>query len=299
MDSKNSSQNDLMLKLLGSIRQNQEPKPEENNFLPQAILALAPILVGAAIGGARGGAVGGEAGLSGLKTLELSKERERERQKELQLGQSKMLESALKLSAEERAQKAATRAEERQTRELALKEKELGLKEGQEKKIPSSEYAAGTYTRLMEQAEDVFTQLEKSGFDRASMSKSAQSLLPEALKSSVIKAQRQAERSFINSLLRRQSGAAISQSEFQNYEAQFLPRAGDSTEVKEQKRANRLQAIEGMRAEAGKALEKIPYVPVNLNSKQKQEMIPSAQAAPAMPDFNKMSDEELKKFLGR
>ena len=273
-----------------------------NELIAQSIIALAPILLGAAAQGTQGGAIGGQAGLAGLKQFQSLTEREQEkkieREKLARTQNLQNLEQALKLSAEERAQKAATRAEERQTRELALKEKELGLKEGQEKKIPSSEYAAGTYTRRMEQAESVFDQLEKSGFDRASLKEGARTVLPEAMKTSALKAQEQAERNFVNALLRRESGAAISQAEFQNAESQYFPRQGDSPEVKEQKRANRLQVQEGLRAEAGKVLEKIPYVPVNLNLKQKQEMIPSAQAAPAMPDFNKMSDSDLKKYLG-
>jgi hypothetical protein len=273
-----------------------------NELIAQSIIALAPILLGAAAQGTQGGAIGGQAGLAGLKQFQSLAEREQERKTERErLARTENLqnlEQALKLSQEERAQKASARAEERQTRELALKEKELGLKEGQEKKIPRSEYTAATWARRMEQAENVFDQLEKSGFDRASLAEAAKTALPEAMKSSALKAQQQAEKNFVEAFLRPASGAAISQAEYKNAEAQFFPRQGDSPEVKEQKRANRLQVQAGLRAEAGKVLEKIPYVPVNLNLKQKQEMIPSAQAAPAMPDFNKMSLDDLKKYLG-
>lgn len=273
-----------------------------NELIAQSIIALAPILLGAAAQGTQGGAIGGQAGLAGLKQFQSLAEKEQERKTERErLARTQNLqnlEQALKISQEERAQKASARAEERQTRELALKEKELELKGTQEKRIPASEYAAGTYTRRMEQAENVFDQLEKSGFDRASLGEAAKTVLPEAMKSSALKAQQQAERNFVNALLRRESGAAISQAEFQNAEAQYFPRQGDSPEVKELKRANRLQVQEGLRAEAGKALEKIPFVPVTLTAQKKSEMIPSAQAAPAMPDFNKMSLDDLKKYLG-
>lgn len=61
----------------------------------------------------------------------------------------------------------------------------------------------------------------------------------------------QAERDFINAVLRRESGAVISPSEFANARLQYFPQPGDSPEVVERKAANRRIAIEGMRAEAG------------------------------------------------
>lgn len=61
----------------------------------------------------------------------------------------------------------------------------------------------------------------------------------------------QAKRDFINAQLRRESGAAISQSEFDNAERQYFPQRGDSPEVVAQKAANRRTVIEGMRRDAG------------------------------------------------
>ena len=49
----------------------------------------------------------------------------------------------------------------------------------------------------------------------------------------------QAKRSFINAILRKESGAAIAESEFANAERQYFPQPGDSPEVIEQKRKNR------------------------------------------------------------
>lgn len=53
----------------------------------------------------------------------------------------------------------------------------------------------------------------------------------------------QAARDFINGVLRRESGAAISQSEFDNAYRQYLPRPGDSPEVLAEKQRNRQDAI--------------------------------------------------------
>lgn len=64
----------------------------------------------------------------------------------------------------------------------------------------------------------------------------------------------QAKRDFINAVLRRESGAVISDSEFDNAEKQYFPQIGDSSAVKKQKANNRRIAIEGMKADipAGK-----------------------------------------------
>lgn len=61
----------------------------------------------------------------------------------------------------------------------------------------------------------------------------------------------QAQRNFVNAILRVESGAAISQSEFDNAQRQYFPQPGDSKPVIEQKRQNRITAMQGMAREAG------------------------------------------------
>lgn len=59
----------------------------------------------------------------------------------------------------------------------------------------------------------------------------------------------QAKRDFINATLRRESGAVISDPEFDNAEKQYFPQIGDSPEVMKQKAQNRGVAIRGVQAE--------------------------------------------------
>lgn len=59
----------------------------------------------------------------------------------------------------------------------------------------------------------------------------------------------QAQRDFVNAVLRRESGAAISEGEFDNARRQYFPQPGDSPEVIAQKRANRDLAQRGIAAE--------------------------------------------------
>jgi len=63
----------------------------------------------------------------------------------------------------------------------------------------------------------------------------------------------QAKRDFVNAVLRRESGAVISDSEFSNADKQYFPQIGDSKEVIRQKERNRTVALEGMKADIPKA----------------------------------------------
>lgn len=61
----------------------------------------------------------------------------------------------------------------------------------------------------------------------------------------------QAQRNFVNAVLRQESGAAINKDEFDNAKKQYFPQPGDSAAVIEQKRLNREAAIKGFDIAAG------------------------------------------------
>ena len=65
----------------------------------------------------------------------------------------------------------------------------------------------------------------------------------------------QAERNFINAVLRKESGAVISESEFDNARKQYIPQPGDDPQTKEQKRRNRQTAIREIGGAAGQGYE--------------------------------------------
>jgi len=68
----------------------------------------------------------------------------------------------------------------------------------------------------------------------------------------------QAQRNFINALLRQESGAAIAESEFANAQKQYFPQAGDSPEVIKQKAANRQTSINALKVQAGPGMQRMP-----------------------------------------
>lgn len=80
----------------------------------------------------------------------------------------------------------------------------------------------------------------------------------------------QARRDFVNAQLRRESGAAISQTEFDNAEKQYFPQPGDKPPAIEQKRQARQRAVENMRAQSGPAYRQ-----------QNPEAAPAAPSSPA------------------
>lgn len=66
----------------------------------------------------------------------------------------------------------------------------------------------------------------------------------------------QAQRDFVNAVMRRESGAAIQPSEFSNARKQYFPQPGDGDKVLAQKRANRELVIKGLAEVSGPAGKK-------------------------------------------
>ena len=70
----------------------------------------------------------------------------------------------------------------------------------------------------------------------------------------------QAKRDFINATLRRESGAVIAESEFDNAEKQYFPQIGDSPAVIAQKKRNREVATRGILAEVPDSANRVKAV---------------------------------------
>lgn len=68
----------------------------------------------------------------------------------------------------------------------------------------------------------------------------------------------QAQRDFVNAVLRQESGAAIGADEFTNAKRQYFPQPGDGAAVIAQKARNRQLAIQGFNNNAGRAAIKSP-----------------------------------------
>lgn len=269
-----------------------------NDKIYLALAAALPTVIGAALGGAQGGALGAKAtgdifgGLS--KSLADEKTAAAEKTAKLELAQIAAGEKAAQadLTRQDRAsQNELNRQNQLAVAQIAAgtRAADLESKKAEASKPKDAQLAAAGFARRLEQSENIFKDLESKGFDRTSKLAGVQSMSAiDSLKPDDLISQEQAERNFVNAVLRRESGAAISPSEFGNAEKQYFPRAGDPPEVVAQKAANRAQVMEMLKASAGaNALEAVPLV-----------TIPKAAAA-GIPDFDAMSDEELKKYLGK
>lgn len=138
-----------------------------------------------------------------------------------------------------------------------------GPKTGSTKPLTDAQAKALGFGTRMQEADKALTSLAAGGTNTPSLIKQGAESIPGiggalgmAANSIVASPQQQqveqAQRDFVNAILRRESGAAISESEFQNARKQYFNQPGDSSEVKTQKAANRKLAAEGVMAEVPK-----------------------------------------------
>lgn len=118
---------------------------------------------------------------------------------------------------------------------------------------------AALYARRMAEAEKILSRPEiaAASMDRVQIAKSK---VPFSIGNSMVSKEYQmgdqAKRDFVNATLRRESGAAISASEFENADKQYFPQPGDSREVLAQKAKNRRTAMEGIANAAAPSFRK-------------------------------------------
>ena len=120
--------------------------------------------------------------------------------------------------------------------------------------------AAAGYASRMASAHNTLTGLEDLAIDPSGVW-----LAGSGLGTQEQRQIRQAQREFVNSVLRRESGAVISDSEFSSAAQQYFPQPGDNAAVIEQKRAARQRALQGViNASQGAYEEWYPDSPVTL-----------------------------------
>jgi len=107
----------------------------------------------------------------------------------------------------------------------------------------------------MENDEDIFASLDMEQF--ASLSSRLIDFVPEGLRFTDRQKYEQGKLDFINAQLRRESGAAIAEHEFDSANIQYFPMPGNGQEVVAQKARNRKAVIAAMKVEAGYAFTKI------------------------------------------
>jgi hypothetical protein len=130
-----------------------------------------------------------------------------------------------------------------------------------ENKRPTAEqFKAATFAKRMDLAEDTFTNVNPGLMTSRSAALQKTKFFPSELMNEDVKKVDQAERNFINAILRRESGAAISADEFSNARMQYFPQPGDTEELLAQKKANRDIVRESFRVEGAGAYDSMPTI---------------------------------------
>ena len=123
----------------------------------------------------------------------------------------------------------------------------------------NDEKLAGAFTNRMIEATSTFENVTAGGYDPANIRDFAASSLPLALRASALSDSGQqylaAKLNFITAVLRKESGAAISDTEFANEDLKYFPQPGESAATIEQKRIARKTAVESMKAQSGGAFD--------------------------------------------
>lgn len=104
----------------------------------------------------------------------------------------------------------------------------------------------------MMEADEVLNALEKEYTSMGTWQQMSNQYMPSWMKSEKMQQMEQAQRNFVTAVLRQESGAAISASEFETEQKKYFPQPGDSQAVIEQKRKSRQTAIGNMMMNAGR-----------------------------------------------
>lgn len=189
-------------------------------------------------------------------------------------------------------------------KQKALRGYESGLKKSEDKfkaeldnkNLPQNVYAAATYGKRLEDANKQIEDIIAGGYDPTSKTQALKNkLTPDAFLGEKPKLMDQAQRNFINAVLRRESGSAISAQEFESGNKQYFPQPGDTPDVLAQKQRNREVALAGLKAEGAKAWDKIegnlPPMPVAKANNSNQS---AAVAAPKNGDLKEWGGKTYK-----
>ena len=154
---------------------------------------------------------------------------------------------------------AGTIKEYQQALQLGLIPKGTSFQDFQAGKKPptAAQETVATYASRIEQSNPILLKLTPQISGMNLLNFEAQIKAPATFQSNEMQQYMQSARNFINAVLRRESGAVISPSEFSEARKQYLPQPGDSSETLKQKEANRTLVFNSFKNAAGPAYQSI------------------------------------------
>lgn len=117
------------------------------------------------------------------------------------------------------------------------------------------QYTAAQYGQRMKSASENMSQFDNPSALEKAFQKSG--ILGNFAQTPERQMYYQAQREFINAIKRKESGAAVSESEVEDYAQTYFPQPGDDQKVIAQKRRARDRAIAGLKAQAGGAWKQV------------------------------------------
>jgi hypothetical protein len=149
------------------------------------------------------------------------------------------------------------------------------------KPLTPDQLKAADFASRLQSSDQIINQLAKVG---ASNVGGISQYFPNVLKSSDRQQLEQAERTFVNAVLRRESGAAISPSEFNSAAQQYFPQPGDSQATIQQKANLRAQVTQNLQNQAGNKQGNTSQI----NPQELQQLRSAGY-----------SDQQIQQFLGQ
>ena len=161
------------------------------------------------------------------------------------------------------------------------------------KPLTETQGNATAFGMRMKASNDIISGLEQSGFDLGSI---PNKFLPESQIGNYIadpKAQQAyaAKLNFMTASLRKESGAAISPSEFETEDKKYFPQPGDSQPMRDQKARMRALALDAMSIQAGPGAKFVNST--QSGTRQASGKIAAPQTVDKMPDPSTLADNTV------
>lgn len=175
----------------------------------------------------------------------------------------KALDQQLKVSADVREQEKLEETKRHNRATEANAKEAQRIKAENEKPLTESQGNAVAFGMRASEMHKTLDSMEAAGYDptgirAAKDNASVGGALTNWLASDKGQAYSNASKNFVAAILRKESGAQISESEWRSGTQLYIPLPGDSKDVLNQKRRNRELAVEALQAQAGKGATKIP-----------------------------------------
>ena len=132
--------------------------------------------------------------------------------------------------------------------------------------------ALGFYNRAKE-ADEIAAPLEPTIAGMGLASQAGLNYLPNWLQTDLGQSYRQAQRTFTEARLRKESGAAIPNSEYENDSKTYFAQPGDTPQILEQKRIARQEVLDGIGFASGQAFEEFYGEPFKRNSPSAKDRV--------------------------